>query len=115
MGAGQAILASRRSGTLYTLDPRCSRVARYIGDNGLNDTGIIQHGSVQDLPGDPDILALLQGPERMSAATSWSVPAGQQRRPIADATFAVPVQPRAMRDFLVFDGAHRRDEEERAR
>ncbi|MCX6502500.1 MAG: fumarylacetoacetate hydrolase family protein [Microbacterium sp.] len=78
------------------------RYARYIGDNGLTHTGIIQHGSVQDLPGDPDILALLQGPE--DVRRDVLVRAGkQQRRPIADATFAVPVQPRAMRDFLVFE------------
>ncbi|WP_191905819.1 fumarylacetoacetate hydrolase family protein [Microbacterium caowuchunii] len=78
------------------------RFARYI-ENGITHTGIVHHGCVQDLPGDPDILALLQAPA--DVRRDVVVRAGkQQRRPIPDATFAVPVQPRAMRDFLAFEG-----------
>jgi 2-keto-4-pentenoate hydratase/2-oxohepta-3-ene-1,7-dioic acid hydratase in catechol pathway len=78
------------------------RYARYVGDNRITHTGVIQHGSVQDLPGDPDILSLLQGPA--DVRRDVLVRAGkQQRRSIAEATFAVPVAPRAMRDFLVFE------------
>lgn len=78
-----------------------SRYARYI-ENGIEHTGVVFHDRVQDLPGDPDILQLLQAPEK--ERRELLVKAGrQQRRPVEDATFAVPVQPRAMRDFLVFE------------
>lgn len=78
------------------------RYVRYVGANGLVHTGIIQHGGVRDLVGDPDILSLLQGPAEVRRDVL--VRAGkQQRLPIDQATFAVPVAPRAMRDFLVFE------------
>lgn len=77
------------------------RYARYI-ENGIEHTGVVFHDRVHSLPNDPDILQLLQAPaqERQEVLVN----AGrQQRRPVEDATFAVPVQPRAMRDFLVFE------------
>ncbi|MFV0319229.1 MAG: fumarylacetoacetate hydrolase family protein [Microbacterium sp.] len=77
------------------------RYARYV-ENGIEHTGVVFHDRVQDLPGDPDILTLLQAPEQ--ERRELLAKAGrQQRRPVDDATFAVPVQPRAMRDFLVFE------------
>lgn len=79
-----------------------AQLARYVGQNGIEHTGRIQHGNVQDIPGDPGILDLLNGPE--GVRRDLLVRAGrQQRLPIPDATFAVPVQPRAMRDFLAFE------------
>ncbi|HKT55609.1 MAG TPA: fumarylacetoacetate hydrolase family protein, partial [Microbacterium sp.] len=79
-----------------------AQLARHVGPNGIVHTGRIQHGAIQDLPGDPEILDLLTGPE--DRRRDLLVRAGrQQRLPIGQATFAVPVQPRAMRDFLVFE------------
>ena len=79
-----------------------TQYARYVGPNGIVHTGRIQHGKVQDIPGDPEILALLNGPA--DVRRDLDVRAGrQQKLPISEATFAVPVQPRAMRDFLVFE------------
>lgn len=77
------------------------RYARYV-ENGVVHTGVVFHDLVQSLPGDPDILTLLQAPDRQRRDVL--VAAGrQQRRPVEEATFEVPVQPRAMRDFLVFE------------
>jgi len=78
------------------------QLARYVGPNGIVHTGRIRHGAIQDIPGDPEILDLLTGPEERRR--DLLVRAGrQQRLPIGQATFAAPVQPRAMRDFLVFE------------
>ncbi|KHK97571.1 hypothetical protein LK09_11880 [Microbacterium mangrovi] len=78
------------------------QLARYVGPNGIVHTGRIQHGRVQDIPGDPGILDLLTGPDQLRR--DLLVRAGkQQRLPLEQAVFAVPVQPRAMRDFLVFE------------
>ena len=78
------------------------QIARYVGPNGIVHTGRIQHGAIQDIPGDPEILDLLTGPEQRRR--DLLVRAGkQQKLPVDEATFAVPVQPRAMRDFLVFE------------
>lgn len=75
--------------------------ARYL-ENGIEHTGIVHHGRVQDLPGDPDILALLNGPA--DVRRDLLVRAGkQQRKAIEDTVFAVPVRPRAMRDFVAFE------------
>lgn len=78
------------------------QLARFVGANGIVHTGRIQHGRIQDIPGDPEILDLLTMPE--ARRSDLLVRAGrQQKLPIEDATLAVPVQPRAMRDFLVFE------------
>lgn len=77
------------------------RYARYV-ENGVEHTGVVFHDLVQSLPNDPDILQLLQAPAR--ERQDVLIRAGrQQRRPVEDATFALPVHPRAMRDFLVFE------------
>lgn len=77
------------------------RYARFV-EHGIVHTGIVNHGRVHDLPGDPDILTLLSGPD--AVRRDVLVRAGkQQRRAVEDVTFAVPVQPRAMRDFVAFE------------
>ena len=79
-----------------------AQYARYVGANGIVHTGRVQHGKLQDIPGDPEILDLLTAPA--DVRRDLDLQAGrQQKLPIPDATFAVPVQPRAMRDFLVFE------------
>lgn len=79
-----------------------TQYARYVGPNGIVHTGRVQHGRLQDIPGDPDILALLTAPEEVRR--DLDVRAGRsQRLPIEDATLMAPVEPRAMRDFLVFE------------
>jgi 2-keto-4-pentenoate hydratase/2-oxohepta-3-ene-1,7-dioic acid hydratase in catechol pathway len=79
-----------------------AQYARFVGPNGIVHTGRVQHGRLQDIPGDPEILDLLNGPA--DVRRDLDVRAGrQQKLPIQDARFAVPVQPRAMRDFLVFE------------
>jgi len=79
-----------------------AQYARYVGPNGILHTGRVQHGRLQDIPGDPEILDLLTAPP--DVRRDLDVRAGrQQKLPIPEATFAVPVQPRAMRDFLVFE------------
>lgn len=78
------------------------RYARYVGVNGIAHTGRVEHGKLHDIPGDPEILDLLNGPA--DVRRDLNVRAGRmQKLPIEDATFAVPVQPRAMRDFLTFE------------
>nr|WP_274636207.1 fumarylacetoacetate hydrolase family protein [Microbacterium bovistercoris] len=79
-----------------------AQYARYVGPNGLVHTGRVQHGRLQDIPGDPEILDLLNAPA--DVRRDLDLRAGrQQKLPLEDATLAVPVQPRAMRDFLVFE------------
>lgn len=79
-----------------------TQYARYVGANGIVHTGRVQHGRLQDMPGDPEILDLLNLPAE--ARRDLDRRSGrQQKLPIEDAVFAVPVQPRAMRDFLVFE------------
>lgn len=79
-----------------------TQYARYVGPNGIVHTGRVQHGKLQDMPGDPEILDLLNLPA--DARRALDLRSGrQQKLPIDDAVFAVPVQPRAMRDFLVFE------------
>ena len=79
-----------------------AQYARFVGSNGIVHTGRVQHGRLQDIQGDPEILALLNGPA--DVRRDLDLRAGrQQKLPIEDATYAVPVQPRAMRDFLVFE------------
>lgn len=79
-----------------------AQYARYVESNGIVHTGRLQHGKVQDIPGDPEILDLLNAPAEVRRDLDLS--AGRaQKLPIEAATFAVPVQPRAMRDFLVFE------------
>jgi 2-keto-4-pentenoate hydratase/2-oxohepta-3-ene-1,7-dioic acid hydratase in catechol pathway len=78
------------------------QLARYVGANGIVHTGRVQHGRLQDIPGDPEILDLLHMPE--DVRRDLLVRAGrQQRLPLDEATFAVPVQPRGMRDFNTFE------------
>ena len=36
-----------------------AQYARYVGPNGIVHTGRLQHGKLQDVPGDPEILDLL--------------------------------------------------------
>src|SRR4051794_13656420 len=77
------------------------RYVRYV-EHGIEHTGLVFHGRVQDLPGDPDILQLLQGPADKRNETL--VRAGrQQRREIAQTRLLPPIQPRAMRDFVAFE------------
>jgi 2-keto-4-pentenoate hydratase/2-oxohepta-3-ene-1,7-dioic acid hydratase in catechol pathway len=79
-----------------------AQYARFVGPNGIPHTARVQHGRLQDIPGDPDILDLLTMPEDIRR--DLDVRAGrQQKLPLEDARFAVPVSPRAMRDFLVFE------------
>ncbi|GAA3755735.1 fumarylacetoacetate hydrolase family protein [Microbacterium kribbense] len=79
-----------------------TQYARYVGPNGMVHTGRVQYGRLQDIPGDPEILDLLNAPA--GVRRDLDVRAGrQQRLPLEEATLAVPVQPRAMRDFLVFE------------
>lgn len=79
-----------------------TQYARFVGPNGIVHTGRIQHGRIQDIPGDPEILDLLRMPEEQRR--DLDLRAGKmQKLPIDEATYAVPVQPRAMRDFLVFE------------
>ncbi|MEQ6898072.1 fumarylacetoacetate hydrolase family protein [Microbacterium sp. KR10-403] len=79
-----------------------AQYARYLGTNGIVHTGRLQHGKIQDIPGDPEILDLLTMPE--DQRRDLDLRAGKaQKLPIDDATLAVPVEPRAMRDFLVFE------------
>lgn len=77
------------------------RYARYV-ENGIVHTGVVFHDKVHDLPGNPDILALLQGPE--AERGDLLVRAGkQQRKAVQDTTLLAPVEPRGMRDFLTFE------------
>lgn len=79
-----------------------TQYARYVGENGIVHTGRVQHGKLQDIPGDPEILDLLHMPEDVRC--DLDLRAGrQQKLPVENATLAVPVEPRAMRDFLVFE------------
>src|SRR6218665_1963813 len=79
-----------------------AQYARYVEANGIEHTGRVQHGKLQDVPGDPQILDLLSMPA--ATRSDLDVRGGRyQKLPIQDAVFAVPVQPRAMRDFLVFE------------
>ncbi|MFT4306710.1 MAG: fumarylacetoacetate hydrolase family protein, partial [Microbacterium sp.] len=79
-----------------------AQYARYLGPNGIEHTGRVQHGRLQDVPGDPEILDLLRMPE--DVRRDLDLRGGRYHKlPIEDAVFAVPVQPRAMRDFLVFE------------
>lgn len=79
-----------------------AQYARYIESNGIVHTGRVQHGRLQDIPGDPEILELLNSDAQLRR--DLDVRAGRmQKLPIEDAQLAVPVQPRAMRDFLVFE------------
>ncbi|WP_040167895.1 fumarylacetoacetate hydrolase family protein [Microbacterium gorillae] len=76
--------------------------ARYVGENGIVHTGRVQHGRLQDVPGDPEILDLLDMPK--AEYDDLMLRGGRmQKLPVEDAVYAVPVQPRAMRDFLVFE------------
>ncbi|MFT4219043.1 MAG: fumarylacetoacetate hydrolase family protein [Microbacterium sp.] len=79
-----------------------ARYARYLGPNGIVHTARVQHDRLHDIPGDPEILDLLSLPE--DARRDLDVRAGRmQKLSVEDASLAVPVQPRAMRDFLVFE------------
>lgn len=79
-----------------------AQYARFVGVNGIVHTGRVQHGRLLDVPGDPEILDLLNGPEDVKR--DLDVRGGRyQKLPVEDAVFAVPVEPRAMRDFLVFE------------
>lgn len=79
-----------------------TQYARFVGSNGIVHTGRLQHGRLQDIPGDPQILDLLRMPPERRR--DLDVRAGRaQKLPISDARLAVPVEPRAMRDFLTFE------------
>jgi len=77
------------------------RYARYV-ENGIVHTGVVFHGKVHSLPGDPDILTLIAAED--SARSAVLVQAGrQQRKDIAATRFLTPVEPRALRDFVTFE------------
>lgn len=79
-----------------------AQYARYVESNGIVHTGRVKHGRLQDIPGDPEILDLLNADEQVRR--DLDLRAGRmQKLPIENARLAVPVQPRAMRDFLVFE------------
>ena len=79
-----------------------TQYVRYVESNGVVHTGRIHHGRIQDIPGDPAILDLLTMPE--ARRRDLDLRAGrQQKLPIDQAKLAVPVEPRAMRDFVVFE------------
>ncbi|GMM97655.1 fumarylacetoacetate hydrolase family protein [Microbacterium luteum] len=77
------------------------RYARYI-EHGIVHTGTVRHDRVHDLPLDADILALLQAPQ--AQRNDVLLRGGkQQRKHVSETTLLPPVEPRAMRDFLVFE------------
>nr|WP_314841406.1 fumarylacetoacetate hydrolase family protein [uncultured Microbacterium sp.] len=79
-----------------------TQYARFIGPNGIIHTGRVQHGRLQDIPGDPEILDLLAAAP--DARRDLDLRAGRmQRLPIEEARFAPPVQPKAVRDFVTFE------------
>lgn len=79
-----------------------AQYARYLGPNGIVHTGRVQHGRLQDIPGDPEIIDLLTAPS--DVRRDKDLRAGRlQKLPVEDAVLTVPVQPRAMRDFVVFE------------
>ncbi len=79
-----------------------AQYARYVESNGIVHTGRVQHGKLQDVPGDPQILDLLNSPEEVRR--NLDLRGGRmQKLPIEQAKLAVPIEPRAMRDFLVFE------------
>lgn len=77
------------------------RYARYV-EHGIVHTGVVFHGRVQDLPGDPDILSVIRADpgERNALLTRAGK---QQRKAIEDTAFLAPIEPRAMRDFVAFE------------
>ena len=77
------------------------RYARYI-EHGIVHTGVIRHDRVHDLPGDPEVLALLRAPA--AERNDILLRAGrQQRRAVSETTLLSPVEPRAMRDYVAFE------------
>lgn len=79
-----------------------TQYARFTGPNGIVHTARLQHGRLQDIPGDPEILDLLRMPAEVRGYLDLR--AGRmQRIPIESAKLAVPVEPRAMRDFVAFE------------
>ncbi|MBO1902705.1 fumarylacetoacetate hydrolase family protein [Leucobacter weissii] len=77
------------------------RYVRYR-EHGIVHTGVVRHDRVQDLPGDPDILTLLQAPEAERADVLLRS-GRQQRKPVEQTQLLTPVEPRAMRDFVAFE------------
>jgi 2-keto-4-pentenoate hydratase/2-oxohepta-3-ene-1,7-dioic acid hydratase in catechol pathway len=77
------------------------RYARYV-EHGSVHTGVIRHDRVHDLPGDADILAVLQAPEQDRLAILRAT-GKQQRKAVADTRFVAPIEPRALRDFVTFE------------
>ncbi|MDQ1204815.1 fumarylacetoacetate hydrolase family protein [Microbacterium sp. SORGH_AS_0862] len=76
--------------------------ARFVGPNGILHTGRVQHGALQDIPGDPTVLDLLSMPAQRRR--DLDVRAGrQQKLPVGRAQYTVPVEPRAIRDFVTFE------------
>lgn len=77
------------------------RYARYV-EHGIVHTGVVFHGKVHSLPGDPDILSLLQAPDDVRGRV-LNQAGKQQRKPVHEATLLTPVEPRAMRDYVTFE------------
>lgn len=77
------------------------RYVRYV-EHGIVHTGVERHGRVHDLPGDPDILKLLQAPA--AERNNVLLRSGKmQRTPVENVKLLAPVEPRAMRDYVTFE------------
>jgi len=77
------------------------RYTRYL-ENGVVRSGVVYHGKVQSLTGDPDIMQVMAADDDTRRRILFT--AGRQQRKDLDATtFLVPVEPRAIRDTVSFE------------
>lgn len=76
-----------------------ARYARHLDGDGIVRTARVRDGVLEDIPGNPEILDILAMPGEFGR----DLDAGMPTVRATDAVLSVPVQPRAMRDFVVFE------------